>query len=519
MRLEGTVVHLFKHYQENHLLSIRNKWLETYENLSTKRRFSKISLFPIIAKYTNANIWSLTTRLDHVIDSINKSNLNKYQIHALKKFNDRLINDYIKRICKLSETELKEIKEEKLYYLLKEKLNTQHRKYVYSKYNEIKKILEEKQSSKEKYKTAISIALSLNLFLPMNIFNSTIPVTYKAFQPAQIELNTKHVQEQYEKTAKTQEIRPNPAKLDSFQYPLEGYKALYPSNEAKGRMTNLPHTEFIPAKEALVPGSYGYKNVDVSNRGFKAVGEENLELKKEIPQLLSLEETLKGLPLNMFRGDSKKMLLTFDSSYQRNAADAILKTLDQYGIKSTFFLTGKFIESNPGLIKMMLARGHEVGNHTYSHPHIKKLSDQEFLHEIRKTEDAFFKVTGKNMIKFWRAPYGEYTEKFGKLAKKIGYTHIYWSHHRTREESLDSLDWVSQKKSKNYFTSDEIAEHIVDYPKKYGGGGIVLFHLGTDRKEDPVHKKLPEIIEKLLFQGYQLTKVSEAVKYRKSIVL
>jgi peptidoglycan/xylan/chitin deacetylase (PgdA/CDA1 family) len=231
-----------------------------------------------------------------------------------------------------------------------------------------------------------------------------------------------------------------------------------------------------------------------------------------------IKEVQRG-PLNR-----KEIALTFDGGSINNAADEILDALKINDVHCTFFLTGEFIRRYPGTVKRILQEGHEVGNHTWSHPHLTSfaknrkhetlpgITSEKIRQELSKTASLFKLVTGKEMAGFWRAPYGEYNAEILRWSAEAGYKHIGWTVGRGWEESMDSMDWVADKNSTAYHSADEITEKILKYGtgKKYGANGaIVLMHLGTDRKEDFPHQKLPEIIEELKKQGYRLVRMSD----------
>ena len=219
----------------------------------------------------------------------------------------------------------------------------------------------------------------------------------------------------------------------------------------------------------------------------------------------------------------KEIALTFDGGGWANAASEILEILRDKGVTSTFFLTGEFIRRYPDLVKQMIAEGHEVGNHTYDHPHLTFFvhnSHQELLpgvdrrflwRELKETEEVFSDLTGKKMIPYWRAPYGEQNATLRRWAKELGYRHISWTSDYQGKMSLDSRDWVTDPSLKNYCTAEEVRDRILGYGDG-ANGGIVLMHLGTSRAQDRVHERLGEIIEGLQKRGYRLVKVSELLE-------
>ncbi len=236
--------------------------------------------------------------------------------------------------------------------------------------------------------------------------------------------------------------------------------------------------------------------------------------------------TLTYLLKNFSRGplDRKEVAFTFDGGSSDNAAEDILGSLDAKGIKATFFLTGEFIRKYPGLVRRIVAEGHDVGNHTWSHPHLTSFANDgmqvtlpnvsaETLHmELSKTAALFRKVTGKDMLPLWRAPYGEVNSEILRWAAEAGHRHVGWTTGRGREDNMDTLDWVADKQSKAYRSANQIAEKILASAKRAPqgiNGAVILMHLGTERKDDYPHKKLPQLLDGLKQDGYHMVKVSD----------
>src|SRR3990172_5388222 len=135
---------------------------------------------------------------------------------------------------------------------------------------------------------------------------------------------------------------------------------------------------------------------------------------------------------------------------------------------------------------------------------------KEFItRQLKETARIFKELTGRDMIPCWRAPYGEQNAEIRQWAYEAGFTHIGWTTGYKKRESLDTLDWVSNEESEFYYSADEIKERVLNFDKEGNGvsGGIVLMHLGTERKESHAYTKLPEIIDTLTDRGYRIVKV------------
>jgi peptidoglycan/xylan/chitin deacetylase (PgdA/CDA1 family) len=224
--------------------------------------------------------------------------------------------------------------------------------------------------------------------------------------------------------------------------------------------------------------------------------------------------------------DSMELSVTFDGGSEAEDAGPILDALFERGIKTTFFLTGSFIREFPLIVERIVAEGHEVGNHTMTHPHLTSYeSDRRHrtlagitrtlvTEELRRTEEAYFELTGRKMAPLWRAPYGEINSTIRQWAFESGYLHIGWTSDHTRRQSLDTLDWVYDKDSKLYLTGLEIKDKILNFGQGANGlkGGIILMHLGTQRKEDRAAALLGEMLDDLARKGYRFVKVSTLIK-------
>ncbi len=212
----------------------------------------------------------------------------------------------------------------------------------------------------------------------------------------------------------------------------------------------------------------------------------------------------------------KKVAFTFDGGSSNRGTQKILDILYKKKIKSTMFLTGRFIENYPGLVKQINDAGHEIGNHTLTHPHFtnieidgknstrEKISEAYFNNQINATDSIYFALMNKHLIPFWRAPFGEINREILLWAAELGYRHIGWSYR------CDSWDWVADKNSDLYRSSDQIKGHFLDLEEKRGlNGKIILMHLGSERKADFPYETLAALIDELKRRGYTFVKVSE----------
>ena len=184
----------------------------------------------------------------------------------------------------------------------------------------------------------------------------------------------------------------------------------------------------------------------------------------------------------------KVVALTFDDGPNSTTTNQALDTLSKYGIKATFFVLGKNVSGNEGILKRMKADGHVIGNHSWSHPVLSKLSLDDAKKQITDTEDALTKVLGSSS-KLMRPPYGAITDD---IRNSLDLSFIMWN--------VDSLDW----KSKNE------AAILTEIQREVKNGSIILMH---DIHAETVHA-LPKVIDYLKGQGYDFVTVPEMLNSR-----
>ncbi|MBP3648018.1 MAG: polysaccharide deacetylase family protein [Clostridia bacterium] len=192
------------------------------------------------------------------------------------------------------------------------------------------------------------------------------------------------------------------------------------------------------------------------------------------------------LPIYSVEQEEKVVSISFDASWGADKTIPILDILDQYNIKTTFFLVGGWVEKYPEMVQEIFNRGHEIGNHSDTHAHMNQLSEEGIREELRVMSDRAEKLTGVRPTLF-RPPYGEYNDRVIRTARSEGYEAVQWS--------IDSLDW------KDRGTQDIIKQCTY----RIEPGDIVLFH--NDSKD--IVNALPTIIQHYQGLGYSIIPVSE----------
>lgn len=196
--------------------------------------------------------------------------------------------------------------------------------------------------------------------------------------------------------------------------------------------------------------------------------------------------TRKELPVYSVQREDNAISVSFDASWGGDKTIAILDILDQYNAKATFFLVGIWVEKFPDLVKEIAARGHEVENHSASHPHMTKISESKMREELRLCSDQIEALTGVRPTLF-RPPYGDYNNKVVTVSRDEGYEIVQWS--------IDSLDW------KNYGVQDMVTKAT----RNVQPGDIVLFHNDSQY----IVEALPAILSYYQQQGLSMIPVGD----------
>lgn len=210
-----------------------------------------------------------------------------------------------------------------------------------------------------------------------------------------------------------------------------------------------------------------------------------------------------------------RLAVTFDGGSTSNGSEGLLDLLNHLDLRVTLFLTGQFMEREPALVRRAVLSGHEVGNHTWTHPHLTTyernrrhdllpgVTRESFVDELRRTEEIFQRISGRSLAPLWRAPYGEENDQLRAWALAEGYLHVRWS--SLSGKSLDSHDWAPEH-SRLYQSAGRTIDRLLGFPQLEGG--IVLMHVGTDRATPP-WRELPRFLDALGERGIEPVTVTE----------
>ena len=192
-------------------------------------------------------------------------------------------------------------------------------------------------------------------------------------------------------------------------------------------------------------------------------------------------------------GDAnKRIALTFDDGPHPIYTPEILDILAEYDVKATFFVVGENVRKNPELIERELEEGHEVGNHTYTHPcALAKLSCAKLMDEISECEDAIFETVDFRPHLF-RPPGGANTCAVKRACSELDYIEVLWN--------VDTMDWSAK-------TSLDSALRTVRTNVK--DGSIILFHDYVGRKKPITAQALRVLLPELCEAGYEFVYAEE----------
>lgn len=211
---------------------------------------------------------------------------------------------------------------------------------------------------------------------------------------------------------------------------------------------------------------------------------------KMIPKSIFVSQMENGrlLPVYSVKTDKNQVALSFDAAWGDEDTEKILKTLKKHKVHVTFFATGGWVKQYPEDVKKILKDGHELGNHSETHPHLSTLSEEGIRRELMLVHQRVKKIAGYNM-KVFRPPYGDYNNLVISTAKACGYTPVQWS--------VDSLDW------KDYGVQP-ILDTVLK-SKNLEPGAIILCHNGARYTAQALDQLLSGIKE----AGLQVVPVSK----------
>lgn len=196
----------------------------------------------------------------------------------------------------------------------------------------------------------------------------------------------------------------------------------------------------------------------------------------------------KQLPVYSVDTKEKKIALTMNCAWNADDIDSILDTLSKNKVHITFFMVGDWVDKYPEYVKKIADNGHEIANHSNTHPHVNQLNVDKNMEEIKLCSEKIEKITGDKTT-LYRGPYGEYNDTVINAANALKHVTIQWN--------LDTLDYTG-------LTGEEMWKRL---DSKLSNGSIILSHNGTKHTADSLELLLHNIKEK----GYEVVTVSELI--------
>lgn len=210
----------------------------------------------------------------------------------------------------------------------------------------------------------------------------------------------------------------------------------------------------------------------------------------EVSSMSVMASTQRELPVYSVDTDKKVVAFTLDTANGSATFEEIFDLFDKYDVKVTFFVTLDWAKGHNDIIKEAVKRGHEVANHSATHPYMSNMSKEQIQKELNETTDYLESVTGQRTMLF-RAPYGDYSSQMIKYCRESGFQVVQWD--------VDSIDWQDR-------SVEDILQRI---NSKVQNGSILLFHTNASQ----ITESIPAVIESLREQGYEFVKASDLVLY------
>lgn len=278
-----------------------------------------------------------------------------------------------------------------------------------------------------------------------------------------------------------QDIKRESIVVSSFNDPLFIELEQYAKNHSKP-----PIDARIDKVWKAIPGLNGLEvDIEASYEKMRKDGQflENKLVYKQVPPKVSLSD-LPATPI--YRGNPEKKMVTFlvNVAWGNEYLPSMLKIMNAHNVKSTFFLDGSWTKKNPTLAKMILDEGHEIGNHAYSHPDMKKLSNARISEEIRKTNEIIY-ATVDVMPKWFAPPSGSFRQDVVDIAKGMDMYTVLWT--------VDTVDWRNPE-------PHAMAQRVL---QKVEPGAMILMHPTASSTGG-----LEQLITGLKAKGYHISTVS-----------
>ena len=204
------------------------------------------------------------------------------------------------------------------------------------------------------------------------------------------------------------------------------------------------------------------------------------------PAIVGASATQRQLPVYSVQRSDKLVALSFDAAWGNEDTQTLIDILQDYGVQTTFFVVGDWVDKYPESVRALAEVGHEVMSHSSHHDHFSALSTEQIRADLSACNEKIEELTGQAPTLF-RCPYGEYDDHVIAAVRDLGMEPIQWS--------VDSLDWKG-------LSADEITKRVL---QSVQSGSIVLFHNAAEHTPEA----LPGILDALQKQGYRVVPVSQ----------
>jgi peptidoglycan-N-acetylglucosamine deacetylase len=232
------------------------------------------------------------------------------------------------------------------------------------------------------------------------------------------------------------------------------------------------------------------------------------------PQYLSVvSESMDSYPLpytiSQYGYRPKEVALSFDDGPDPEWTPKILDILKQYNVKGTFFMIGEVAQDNIGLLKRVYREGHEIGNHTYTHPDISEISERQVDLQLNLTERLFTAELDVQPV-YFRPPYSiDQEPDTNDQAAPVD--HIQHLGYVIVGDKIDTNDWDEHpRKSPQEIINSVFAQIELSNTKTWMKGSVILMHDGGGDRSATI-AALPELIKALRAHGYTIVPVSELI--------
>lgn len=208
-----------------------------------------------------------------------------------------------------------------------------------------------------------------------------------------------------------------------------------------------------------------------------------------VGSVTAFADSERKLPIYCVETDKKQIAVSFDAAWGNDDTENLINILKEYDVPATFFVVGAWVDKYPESVKQLSDAGHQVQNHSNTHPYMTGLSTEQMLNEVESCNQKIEAITGNKPLLF-RAPYGDYDNSVINALESLGMYTIQWD--------VDSLDW------KDTATPESICKRVTSNVKN---GSIVLFHNDADHTPEA----LPTILKCLKDEGYEFVFISDLI--------